>query len=74
MDSRLLIALSILLGIAVLYLRIQLWLSRHDANLLRQTTVVVAPPEPSEQGCLTPLLAVLLLGAFGLLLMLAGQL
>lgn len=74
MDSWLLIALSMLLGLAVIYLRIQLWLSRHDADLLRQTTVVVAQPESSEQGCLTPLLGLLLLGAIGLSIVLGGQL
>lgn len=73
MDNWLLIIVSALLGITAVYLRIQLWLSRHDANLLRQTTVVVAP-ESSEQGCLAPLVTLLLLGAIGLLVVLVSQL
>lgn len=60
------------MGIAVICLRIQLWFARHDADLLRQAAVVVAPPESSELGCLTPLL-ILLLVVIGLLIVFAGQ-
>jgi len=72
MDSLLLLVLSAILVIAVVYLRTQLRFARHDADVLRQATVVVAPPESPEQGCLTPLL-ILLLVVIGLLVVFAGQ-
>jgi len=56
----------VVLAIIVLWLRIRLWLSEHDARLLRQVTVMPAPPPPGG-GCLGSLLPLAVLGVLWLL-------
>jgi hypothetical protein len=72
-NSTLLVVVSLLLGLAVLYLRFQLYLARRDIHVLRRGMIPELTDLEDGSGCLSFLLTLLtLLGTLLLLLYLGS--